>query len=154
MFAVLTLASNIIPSINRLVISNIHIQEAKVAFERMHEFASVEKERLNSGYLITHFEKLIVDNLCFRFAGRKRLLDNISFNILRGEFIVLLGESGSGKSTLLQILQRFYEPESGDLRVNNEVWQNISVKSWRDIIGVVHQDVGFPYFELFINPNI
>lgn len=57
--------------------------------------------------------------------------------------MALLGESGSGKSTFLEILQKFYKPEAGQLRVNDQVWEEIDLKSWRDTIGVVHQDVKF-----------
>jgi ATP-binding cassette subfamily B protein len=56
--------------------------------------------------------------------------------------IALLGESGCGKTTMLQILQRFYEPESGDIQINNDLaWKDLPVKTWRSHISSVPQQV-------------
>ena len=150
MIAILSLASGLIPSLNRLVISNIQIQEARVAFDRMYEFASVlPEDNLLSG---DDLEKesdifdsgtfnLKIENLSFRFPGHKLLLTDISFSLQNNEMIALLGESGSGKSTLIQILQKFYHPEGGSVEFNGTPLNNISTTAWRSTLGVVPQDV-------------
>ena len=145
MVAVLSMASSVIPSVNRLAIANIQIKEAKVAFDRMYEFAAITPEfdkHDNSGQKIKYFEKITIDSLHFRFPGRKRLLENINLAIAKGEIIALLGESGSGKSTILQILQKFYEPESGNIIVNQNLnWHNINHREWRKLLGIVPQEI-------------
>ncbi len=147
MVAVLSMSGAVIPSVNRLAIANIQIKEAKVAFDRMYEFASITPEFTiddTLGQAVKRFEKLEIESLDFRFPGRKRLLENVSLEIARGEVIALLGESGSGKSTMLQILQKFYVPESGKIMINHAInWDDINHDEWRKLIGVVPQEIKF-----------
>ncbi len=54
----------------------------------------------------------------------------------------MVGESGSGKSTLVNILMRFYQPESGSVRVNKAIsCQEVSLDSWRRSIGLIPQEI-------------
>jgi len=55
--------------------------------------------------------------------------------------IALLGESGGGKSSFLQIVQKFYQPESGSIEVNKLNLEDIPIPVWRNQIGVVPQEV-------------
>ncbi|MCF6348902.1 MAG: cysteine peptidase family C39 domain-containing protein, partial [Flavobacteriaceae bacterium] len=112
LMAVLGIAGSLLPSITNLALIAIPINEAKIAFNRMFEFASIQKEEQGSIQL-DNFESLEIKNLSFRFAGRSQLLKNISLKVQKGEFIAVVGESGSGKSTLGQILQQFYSFENG-----------------------------------------
>jgi len=142
--AILQMTNNLIPSIRQLVLTNIRLQEARVAFERMYEFTSLKSEYdvIHHKSTINHFNKVEVTNLSFRFPGRKPLLTDISFSVEKGELIALLGESGSGKSTTLKIIQRLYLPEKGNITVNTgQRWNSISTPSWRNIISVVPQQV-------------
>lgn len=141
LMAVLGIAGSMIPSITNLALIAIPINEAKIAFNRMFEFASSEKEK--SGEItVENFESLEIKDLSFRFAGRKELLKNINISVKKGELIAIVGESGSGKSTLGQILQKFYPFENGTIIVNNDVEiQNISTESWRNLVGVIPQDI-------------
>lgn len=144
LIAILSIASGLIPSINRLVVADIQIQEARIAFERMYEFASVMPEdnsATESADSDTCVFNLKVENLSFRFPGQKLLLVDVSLHVRYGEMIALLGESGSGKSTLIQILQKFYAQESGYIELNGRTLSAISTFSWRHMIGVVPQDV-------------
>src|SRR5260370_376747 len=98
MVALLGMASSVIPSVNRLVIANIQIQEAMVAFDRMFEFTSMEKEK-DEGSLYFPTSGVEIQNLSFRFPGRKQILKDVSLNFKNGEKVALLGVSGEGKST-------------------------------------------------------
>ena len=56
--------------------------------------------------------------------------------------MALIGESGCGKSTFIQILQKFYQCESGSIIINNSIdLKNIQTKDWRNIIGIVPQEI-------------
>jgi ATP-binding cassette, subfamily C, bacteriocin exporter len=145
MVAVLSMSGSVIPSVNRLAIANVQIKEAKVAFDRMYEFASITPEfdkNDNKEEVIEKFEMLSIEALDFRFPGRKRLLENINMEISRGEIIALLGESGSGKSTILQIVQKFYAPENGEIIINQTTnWQSVNHQEWRKLLAVVPQEI-------------
>ena len=146
MMAVLSIAIGVIPSCIRLMLTNLQIQEAKVAYDRMYEFASLQPETpassIKDEWWDGDFKKLEIKNLSFRFAGRAPLLKNINLVIKKGYITALLGESGCGKSTILQILQKFYTQESGSILLNGEIdFDSLSTTRWRNIIGVVPQDI-------------
>ncbi|MBX2901448.1 MAG: peptidase domain-containing ABC transporter [Cyclobacteriaceae bacterium] len=141
MVALLGIAGGVIPSVNRLMVANIQVQEALVAFDRMFEFTSLPKEGIEvdntSGKEI---RQLIMKDLAFRFPGRKQVLKNINLGARQGQIIALLGESGHGKSTLMQLLQKFYEPESGDILVDGMPLNEIETAWWRSQVASVPQE--------------
>lgn len=148
MVALLGMSGNIMPSVTRLAIANIQIQEARVAFERMYEFTSISPEEPNTEEHetndLTIFDggiNLEVKDIAFRFPGRPQILKNVSISLRSGEWHALLGETGGGKSTLLQLLQKFYIAEAGSIDVNGIPLSQIKVKDWRSKIGFVPQDV-------------
>uniref|UniRef100_UPI0040479F8D peptidase domain-containing ABC transporter n=1 Tax=Flavobacterium sp. TaxID=239 RepID=UPI0040479F8D len=141
LMAVLGIVSSLMPSIANLALISIPINEAKIAFNRMYEFASIEKEKAE-GLPISEINSIAIHKLSFRFAGRRELFTNINLNIAKGKFTAIVGESGSGKSTLGQILQRFYNFENGSIVVNNQLRLNeIELKSYRNLIGVIPQEI-------------
>jgi ABC-type bacteriocin/lantibiotic exporter with double-glycine peptidase domain len=141
LMAILGIVSSLMPSIANLALIAIPINEAKIAFNRMYEFASIEKEK-EEGIVISEINSITIQNLSFRFAGRKELFKNINFDIQKGSFTAIVGESGSGKSTLGQLLQRFYNYENGTIVVNNQYQlHEIALKDYRDLIGVIPQEI-------------
>lgn len=161
MVALIAFFGMIIPSVNKLAMSNLQIQEAKIAFERMFEFSFAKSEEMTSnGRRLDSIKSVNLSEVCFRFAGRKLLLNKVSIKIKRGRLTCILGESGGGKSTLLQILVRFYELESGKISVNDEFPINqFNLKSWRSSIGFVEQEAKIFNGTLFQNisffdPNV
>lgn len=80
-------------------------------------------------------------------VNQKYLVEDLAFEVLRGETLVLLGRSGSGKTTTLKLINRLLEPTGGDICV-----EGTSTRSWNQIelrrhIGYVIQDTGlFPHF--------
>ena len=58
------------------------------------------------------------DDVCFSFLGRKNNLDHVSFSLPRGGSLGIIGATGSGKSTLVKLLLRFYDVNSGAVRIN------------------------------------
>jgi ABC-type bacteriocin/lantibiotic exporter with double-glycine peptidase domain len=141
LMAILGIVSSLMPSIANLALISIPINEAKIAFNRMYEFASIEKEK-EEGQPINEINSIAIQNLSFRFAGRSELFTSINLNIKKGKFTAIVGESGSGKSTLGQILQRFYPFENGQIVINNQLQLNqIELKSYRNLIGVIPQEI-------------
>jgi ATP-binding cassette subfamily B protein len=140
--AILSVGGSLVPSIAGLVVSNIQIQEAQVAFDRMHEFVKHEVEykpasdRISKSPTVNH---ITVQNLRFRFPGKKPLLDKVDLHIEKGKIVALFGEVGSGKSTLVDILQRFYVYEAGNILVDDKDWKSINLPDWREKISIVPQ---------------
>lgn len=139
--AVLSISGLLMPSITNLALISIPMNEAKIAFDRMFEYTSLEKES-SKGIDIDRFKSLEIQNLSFRFPGRSPLFSGIYFKVNAGDFVLLSGDNGSGKSTLSQIIQKFYPWDSGDIMINNNTsLKDISLKSWRKIIGVLPQEI-------------
>lgn len=146
LIAVVQMSSQMIPSANRLALTNLQIQEARVAFDRMYEFTSLKPEHQQNGQMQKipefQFESLEIKNLSFRFSGHSQLLNQVSLNVNKGETVGILGESGCGKTTFLQILKRFYEKESGKIIVNRSIdLEDISVPAWRNYVASVPQEI-------------
>ncbi|CAE7464917.1 Abcb1 [Symbiodinium natans] len=81
-------------------------------------------------------------HVCFRYPTRpeKMVLNNLSFRVEKGQKIAFAGESGCGKSTTIQLLERFYDPHSGEVLVNGINLSQLPVKAWRRMIGYVGQE--------------
>ena len=67
-------------------------------------------------------------------------LDDINLHIDEGDFVAILGKSGSGKSTLLKLLMRFYDADSGSIRVGDRELSGINTKELRDMESYVTQE--------------
>ena len=147
MMAIITLVGGLGASVISIAMANIQLQEARIAFDRMYEFASAKPEyQLNTGqHVITDSEiqinEITVANINFRFPGKSQLLSNINFSVKKGEIVTIFGEIGCGKSTLLSILQRFYSIESGQILLNKQNWDNITTLNWRKGVAAVSQQV-------------
>ncbi len=85
--------------------------------------------------------KISFENVHFsyRTTGHK-VLDGIDINVSPGEMAAIVGPSGSGKSTMMALLQRFYDPTEGAIRLDGADLRSIKQKSLRRHIGVVLQD--------------
>lgn len=83
-----------------------------------------------------------IENLTFRYpSSEKDVLSQINLEIKSGETVALVGSSGSGKTTLANLIPRFYSPEHGEIRLDGESLHAISLKSLRDQIALVSQEV-------------
>ncbi|KIX08204.1 uncharacterized protein Z518_02860 [Rhinocladiella mackenziei CBS 650.93] len=83
---------------------------------------------------------IIFDNVTFSYDKRRPALDRLSFHCPPGTTTALVGESGGGKSTVMRLIFRYYNPESGQIKVDGKDVQDITIDSLRKFIGVVPQD--------------
>ncbi len=150
MIALIGLVGNSIPSVTRITMANIQIQEARIAFDRMFEYtntratgidSSFETSQINHSNIGIESALFKVEDLNFNFPFHKSILKNISLVISPGEIVAILGKSGAGKSTLFQIFQRHYQPESGYLTLNGIDWNSLTKAEWSNYIGVVPQEI-------------
>jgi ATP-binding cassette subfamily B protein len=141
--AVLFITRNALPAIGNLAFANVRLQGARIAFDRMYEFTALRPEFQHSENLfkLQDVNIITIQNLSFRFPGRKKLLDSISLTLQKGKIVTLLGESGGGKSTFCNILQKFYKYEIGKIFVDRKELSNVNTPSWRSLLSTVPQDV-------------
>ncbi|XP_066496175.1 iron-sulfur clusters transporter ABCB7, mitochondrial [Tiliqua scincoides] len=91
------------------------------------------------------------DNVHFEYLEGQRVLNGVSFEVLAGRKVAIVGGSGSGKSTIVRLLFRFYEPQKGDIYVSDQNIRNVSLESLRKAIGVVPQDAVLFHNTIFYN---
>ncbi len=92
------------------------------------------------------------DHVGFHYASSGAGVNGISLEVPAGNTLALVGATGSGKSTLIKLLLRFYDPTHGEIRLDGQAIRNVSLKSLRDAIGLVSQDVYL--FEGSIRDNL
>lgn len=143
--AVIGICSTIFSTITGLASIMIPINEAKVAFQRMYEFVDVQEELgsdTNDNTAIDYDADLInLDDLSFRYTGRKLLLDKVSLEFKKGMITSIIGESGCGKSTMCQLLERFYDPSSGKILLDNIDVKDIPLNRWYNMVSYVPQEI-------------
>lgn len=80
------------------------------------------------------------ENVCFSYLGKKNNVKNISFSLRKGETLGIIGATGSGKSTILRLLMRFYDADSGTVRINGRDVRSYSPEDLTAMFGVVFQN--------------
>lgn len=97
------------------------------------------------------FDSLYAENISFSY-GDKKILDNFNLKIEKGDIIGILGPSGCGKSTLLKLFMRFFDVNSGEIKISNKNIKSIDTQRLRDIESYVTQETHI--FEGTIRDNI
>ena len=119
------------------------IKMSLINIEQMFGLLAVEpkiKDSQNALELIVEHGVIEFQNVNFGYSDQRQILDDISFTAKAGETIALVGASGSGKSTTIKMLFRFYDPDSGNILIDNHNIENITQHSLRSAIGIVPQD--------------
>ena len=93
------------------------------------------------------------DSVSLHFPRAKRpALEDVSFRVEPGETLALVGESGAGKSTVAKLLLRFYDPDSGNVRIDGHDLRDLTLRSLRENVAVLLQE-GF-IFDGSVRENI
>ncbi len=80
------------------------------------------------------------ENVSFSYLGKKDNLKNVSFSLKKGDTLGIIGATGSGKSTLLRLLMRFYDVNSGMIRINGKDVRSYTQEELTSMFGVVFQN--------------
>lgn len=130
--------------LKRLVNKNNDLQEALPSADRVIEILDVPVEQDHYGEekeLNGKIETMSFNNVSFHYDDSPELiLKNINLNVKAGEVVAFVGKSGSGKTTLVNLIPRFFEVSEGNIEVNGINIKNLSLKKYRDYIGVVPQE--------------
>lgn len=84
--------------------------------------------------------ELHFDHVTFGYPAKPQVLYNFDLRISAGERIALVGSSGHGKSTVLKLIGRFYDPVSGEIRIDGVALKHLSLEQVRDVVGYVFQE--------------
>ena len=119
------------------------MQMGIVAADRVFEILDTEDNVQDNGILeASHFKGTI--ELCdvrFGYIKNEEVLKGINLKVKAGETIAIVGSTGAGKSTIINLLNRFYEINSGKITIDNHSITDYTLKSLRKQIAVVLQDV-------------
>ena len=118
-------------------------QDAKISLERLGEIHDKkDEENIDEHYISEIPENDIqINDLSFRYIGSDQFVfKDLNLIIPYQKTTALVGTSGSGKTTLLKLLMKFYEPNSGEIKLGNIDLKNISARIWRKYCGVVMQE--------------
>jgi ATP-binding cassette subfamily B protein len=98
-------------------------------------------------------KKLDIQNISFSYPGNNQsVINNVSFEIKKGEIVALVGPNGAGKSTLVRLLCRLYDPETGLIKIDGNDIKNLDPGEYRKFFSVVFQD--FMLYNLSAGENI
>jgi subfamily B ATP-binding cassette protein MsbA len=118
------------------------LNKAKASQDRINQVLNAEEKIVEQAHPVSlgTFEKSVVlENVSFRYKD-EFVLQNIDLSIEKGKTIALVGESGSGKSTLGDLLPRFYDVTSGEIKIDDVPIQQYSIRDVRAQIGIVSQE--------------
>jgi ATP-binding cassette, subfamily B, bacterial PglK len=121
-----------------LDLKDIEIQKFEITTPGVNSYSSSVP---SSSLALTYTQELELNNLLYRYPGSSTYsLNKVSFRILKGESIGLIGKSGAGKTTLVDIILGLLIPESGDIRVDGQsIYQNMS--AWKQLICYIPQTI-------------
>ena len=121
---------------------NITLQNGYASAERIFELLDErsEAEDFGKSRIYSINSGLKFENVKFRYGDESFILDNISFELKKGCMVALVGESGSGKSTIADLIPRFYNLSNGSIKIDDENINDISLKSLRNLMGIVTQE--------------
>ena len=121
------------------------LQDAKISLERLNEIHAQEDEEqdiANKTSVLPKDKSICIDHLRFSYDGSERnyALDDVSLVIPEHKVTAIVGESGSGKTTLIKLMQGFYQPNSGSIKIGNLNLNTINPHLWRSKTGSVMQE--------------
>ncbi|MBE0439699.1 MAG: ABC transporter ATP-binding protein/permease [Gammaproteobacteria bacterium] len=119
------------------------IRHSLADMERMFSLLEQPLEKIdapNSPQLNVRHGDIHFNHVDFHYDANRQILHDIDFKISAGQKLAIVGASGSGKSTLVRLLFRFYNPQSGNITIDNIDIQTVDEHSLRKSIGVVPQD--------------
>lgn len=129
--------------IRKLVNFNEMFQNGMSGFERYEEIMNEENEKEipNAKELKDVKGKITIKDVTFRYDNKESILENFDLDIEAGKMVALVGPSGGGKTTICNLIPRFYDYESGQIFIDDVDISTVTLKSLRENIGIVQQDV-------------
>ena len=128
------------------------LQMGMVAADRVFKVLDTDSNIDDNGIVeANHFKGQIeFDNVKFSYVEGEEVLKGVSFNVKAGETVAIVGATGAGKSTIINLLNRFYDIDSGHIKIDGTDVKDMTLDSLRNQIAVVLQDV-FLFADTILN---
>lgn len=114
-----------------------------VAAERVFKVIDTNSNIIDNGEILVNTFKgdVCFKNVNFSYVPNTQVLNNISFNIKKGSTVAIVGSTGAGKTSVINLLNRFYEIDSGEISIDGINIKDYKLSNLRKNIGIVLQDV-------------
>ena len=131
--------------VRSLATLNIGIQQGISAGKRIIPILDIKNEITNKEEcdpIKLSRGEIVFNNVNFSYLkdAEQKTLKSVNISIEGGKISAFVGHSGAGKSTLLNLIPRFYDPDSGEIKIDNQSIHNVKLKSLRENISIVSQD--------------
>lgn len=141
MFAFLMYLFQIIGPVSMMARLFTDLSKANGATDRIQELMSELEENFTAGKTYDVAGKpLQMQNVNFAYEKSQPILKDVSFTAKPNSTVAFVGPSGSGKSTIFSLIERYYQPTSGEITIGDMEIDQIGLENWRKQIGFVSQD--------------
>ncbi len=140
--AYMGLAYNILTPAKSISKASYGVKKGNAAAERVLEILETENPiaDLKNAVVKNDFKDTIeLDKVTFKY-DKENVLENFNLKVKKGQTVALVGQSGSGKSTIANLVTRFYDPNSGAVKLDGSDIKTLTKKSLRSLMGLVTQD--------------
>lgn len=139
--ALLSYASQYTKPFNEISGVITELQGALASAERVFELIEEQEESADAPKELENVNGCVeISNVCFSYVPERKLIDNFNLTVSQGKRIAIVGPTGCGKTTLINLLMRFYDVNSGEIRVSGEAVKNVTRASLRGSFGMVLQE--------------
>lgn len=123
-------------------ISNVisEYETALFSFRRLDAFLNNLSEEHKGTEKISDIKCIEFKNMFFSYDKSKKLIEDFSETIKKGQKVAIVGPTGAGKTTLINVLMNFYSPDEGDIRFDDKSYKDLDIVSLRNNIGMVLQE--------------
>ncbi|MED1439111.1 ABC transporter ATP-binding protein [Aeribacillus composti] len=115
-------------------------QKAMGATERIQQLLNTETEHSNGNTRIDVHKPIVFQDISFAYEKGKTILQNVHFEVKPGQTVAIVGPSGAGKTTIFSLIERFYQPTNGAIKLGNTDIREFPLFEWRQQIGYVSQE--------------
>lgn len=137
--------NNLVEPVNKLINFTEQFQNGITGFDRFMDIMEIEPDIEDKKGAISLEEvkgDITFKNVAFKYKDSKEeVFRHINLEVPSGDYIALVGSSGVGKTTMCSLIPRFYEVSSGSICIDGKDIRDITLKSLRENIGIVQQDV-------------
>ncbi|MDO4463908.1 MAG: ABC transporter ATP-binding protein [Bacillota bacterium] len=137
--------NNFTEPIKKLINFTEQFQNGVSGYTRFLEMLSIHPDivdKPDAGELVNAKGDILFRSVSFHYEDHTEMvLSNLNLHVKPGEYVALVGTSGVGKSTLCSLIPRFYEVSDGQILIDGTDIRNFTLKSLRNNIGIVQQDV-------------
>ncbi len=140
-FAVIQYTTLILAPAQLVSSAYISLQPGIACMKRVKTIYNTQTEQIDGTNTIDKINEIHGNSISFSYSNNKPVLKNISFDVKKGQKLSILGPNGSGKTTLAKLLLGFYNNYEGEIYYNNQKLSDLSLKSLRNEISVVFQEV-------------